>query len=334
MTPALLPLLALLWGTPAAPPAEARTEKAAASYEEAAFVAIDDARWCDAARLFLQAETLAPNPTLLVNAAEAALEAGDRQLAVELLERATKRSTRRATKRKVKRRLRTVRRQLKKKGSPVVCDLAFQPLPEPSAPADEEPSAASPAPGPEGQPADAAATDKASTGESPDQHDATSDGGQTDTGATAPKTAAAAVPADRTSDGETASAAEASEAEATSAGGGLGIWPPLVGGALVVVGALAAVSGGAAALAGGWPYVGHTMARQGLEDAAAAGTTGDEVAALQDAQTSHRANWESWGLPMLLVGTGALVVGAAVVMGGSALVVSGLLLGGDGEDAE
>ncbi len=148
MTGPVLTLVLLALGAPQGAPSS-RTAEAAKAFEEAAFVAIDEAHWCDAARLFLQAEGMALNPTLLVNAAEAALEGGDRQLAVELLTRAEGRSTKRE-KRRLKRRRRQVESALKKTGSTATCDLTFQPLPveADAAPAAQPPPDPTPTPQP------------------------------------------------------------------------------------------------------------------------------------------------------------------------------------------
>lgn len=52
--------------------------------EEAAFAAVNENRWCDAANQFLLAQAYAPNFDLVFNAAQAAALAGDRKQAVKL----------------------------------------------------------------------------------------------------------------------------------------------------------------------------------------------------------------------------------------------------------
>jgi hypothetical protein len=85
---------------------------------------------------------------------------------------------------------------------------------------------------------------------------------------------------------------------------------------------------------GAWPFVGHTLARQGLEDAASSGATGSDISQLQADQTSHRANWETWGLPVSVVGWAVVGAGALALVAGGGLAASSLVLASDEGGAE
>jgi hypothetical protein len=77
-----------------APTALAQREAEAAAAEARAFKATEEERWCDAVASFLEADSVAPVPDLLFNAARAAEVADDRALAAklyaELLQRSPK----------------------------------------------------------------------------------------------------------------------------------------------------------------------------------------------------------------------------------------------------
>src|SRR5262245_58545414 len=59
-------------------------EKAAADLEAKAFAAVDAKQWCEAVALFLAADQNAPSLDLVVDAAQAAEQGGDRAKALSL----------------------------------------------------------------------------------------------------------------------------------------------------------------------------------------------------------------------------------------------------------
>lgn len=117
--------------------------------EERAFVAVDEERWCDASRLFIEANRYAPSVDLVFNAAHAAALAGDRKQAMKLYADLLGAYPGSKRQQEVTRAIADLTRKIEKEGPGQAC-----PEPPPAEPAGAEPDPAAPAePSPEPAPA-------------------------------------------------------------------------------------------------------------------------------------------------------------------------------------
>lgn len=251
----------------------ANTDAVAAENE--AFVAIETERWCDAAALFDRAHRLAPSTTLLKNAAEAAVQAGDQTWAVLLLIEAQQ-SMGRREKRQTARRIRKLKREKQTK----TCTRIPPPLPsEPPASEDQkeggESGAASKADGPQAAKRDAAAQETTTN--------ATKDGSSTPHG-----------------DGRVTSTKASEQEESGSA-------LPLIGGGIAIAGAVAVPIAIGLAAAGALPWLQYGDAQARLRDAEQSGQLATDAYADQVAAEEQ---WMLFGQPAAVA---APVVAAVAV---------------------
>jgi hypothetical protein len=143
----LLPGLVVLavQATPPSGPA-AVVPREAAAFEEQAFAAIEHEDWCRAARLFEQANVLAPTADLLVNAAQAAEYGGDLAGARAFLQRVVVMpGVTRAQIAEAKTKIVALDKKIASSGTGVACPV-LAPAPEPA------PSSPAPAPAPPSAP--------------------------------------------------------------------------------------------------------------------------------------------------------------------------------------
>ncbi len=121
--------------------------------EEAAFAAVGDKRWCDALTLFLKADSLAPSPDLVFNAAQAAELGADRARAMQLYTQLLGTTTSAARKSEAKSRIAALTKMVEASGPGEPCPLPVavapvaDPAPAPAAPASPSaPATAAPPP--------------------------------------------------------------------------------------------------------------------------------------------------------------------------------------------
>ncbi len=100
--------------------------------EEAAFAAVGEKRWCEALDLFLEADTLAPSPDLVFNAAQAAELGADRARAMQLYTQLLGTTTSAARKAEAKNRIAVLTKLVDKSGPGDPCPAPVVAAPAPS----------------------------------------------------------------------------------------------------------------------------------------------------------------------------------------------------------
>lgn len=272
--------------------------------EDAAFQAIDEGRWCDAANYFFLADELAPSAKLARNAAEAAAKAGDLRLAVSFYDGLITRLPSEEQASSITRRDALAKELAEQptshcalKTTEALTEELFAAKPTEREPADIAP-VPEPAPLPAAPEAPPPPTDAAAASETP-----------------APETP------------ETERQSSSGPTRVTKDRG----LAPVIALGSAGAGALLIAGGLGAAVVGLQPFLEHAEARRALEEAEASRTIPDPT--LQQTQIKSREAYESWGQLTVLAGVGAVVLGSAVTTGASVAYVflSGMLDGGEPE---
>lgn len=250
--------------------------------EDAAFKAIEEGRWCDAANYFFVADDFAPSFKLARNAAEAAAKAGDLRLAVSFYDGLILRLPAEERQASVARRD-ALAEQLAR-GSATRCELrtrdALVTELFPAAPEEET-------------------VEEVATTEPPDvEEDPPS------TGVPLPEAAPAPPPAAT----EDAPARVAQTTRRDERGLAPVIALGATGGGVVAMGA-----GMGVVLLGLQPFFAHAEAGRALQEAQAAHVVPDP--ALQQTQAASRTAYETWGQPTVVAGVGLSVLGTALATG-------------------
>lgn len=98
-------------------------EQRARKSEEAAFIAVDEKRWCDALALFLESDGLVASPDLIFNAAQAAELGADRARAMQLYTQLLGTTTSADRKSEAKKRIAALTKMVEKEGPGVACPM-------------------------------------------------------------------------------------------------------------------------------------------------------------------------------------------------------------------